>query len=529
MPLASSDLTAGGPFSYAEGEEGESYMTLSAHPLHTDDAVRRYQLFINGKFVDSRSGKTFESVSPHDRSVVAVVAEGDKADIDAAVAAARAAYEGPWASLPPPERAKILLRMADLLESSTLDLGRLESLDVGMPMFMAGAMGQQSADVFRYWAGMATKIHGLTSAPMRPGEYLGYTLREPLGVVGGIIPWNGPLIMAAWKTAPALACGNTVVLKPAEHTPMTAMELARIAAEAGLPEGVLNIVPGFGPTAGAALAQHPGVDKIAFTGEHVTGRLIVQMSTTNLKTVTLELGGKSPHIIFDDVDLETAVANALFGLYTNTGQICSAGTRILVQDGLYDRFVERFVERSQQVKVGDPLDFSTRMGPLVSEEQLKKVQRYVEIGKQEGAKLRCGGGQPKDPALAKGFYHEPTVFTDVDNKMRIAQEEIFGPVASVIRFRDEDEAVRIGNDVIYGLAAGVQTRDLKRAHRVAKRLQAGTVWINTWHMIEPNVPFGGYKLSGYGRENGLAMVEHLTRLKQVWVDLNDFTMDLFAV
>ncbi len=503
-------------------------MAGPAQPLATSEGPRRYQLFIGGKFVDSRSGKTFESISPHDRSVVAIAAEGDKPDIDDAVAAARAAYEGPWSSMPPGERAKILLKIADLLEANAMELARLETLDMGMPMIMSGSMGAVSADVFRYWAGMATKIHGLTAPPMRPGDYLGYTLREPLGVVGGITPWNGPLIMAVWKTAPALACGNTVVLKPAEHTPMTSMELARIAAEAGLPEGVLNVVPGFGPTAGAALAQHPGVDKIAFTGEYITGRLIVQMSTSNLKTVTLELGGKSPHIIFDDVDLEAAVANALFGLYMNSGQICSAGTRLLVQETLYDRFVERFVERSRQVKVGDPLEFDTRMGPLVSEEQLRKVQRYVEIGKKEGAELRCGGGQPKDPALAKGFYHEPTVFTGVDNKMQIAQEEIFGPVASVIKFKDEDDAVRIGNDVIYGLAAGVQTKDIKRAHRIAKRLQAGTVWINTWHMIEPNSPFGGYKLSGYGRENGVAMVDHLTRLKQVWVDLNDFTMDLFG-
>jgi len=503
-------------------------MAGTAQPIGAENGVRRYQLFINGKFTDSRSGKTFESISPHDRSVVAVVAEGDKTDIDAAVSAARGAYEGVWSTTPPGERAKLLLKIADLLEANSAELGRLETLDMGMPMVMSSAMGAVSADVFRYWAGMATKIHGLTGEPMRPGDYLGYTLREPLGVVGGITPWNGPLIMAAWKTAPALACGNTVVLKPAEHTPMTSLELARLTAEAGLPEGVLNVVPGFGPTAGAALASHPGVDKIAFTGEYVTGRLIVQMSASNLKTVTLELGGKSPHIIFDDVDLEAAVATALFGLYMNSGQICSAGTRILVQEGLYDRFVERFVERSQQVKVGDPMDFATRMGPLVSEEQLGKVQRYVEIGKTEGARLRCGGGQPKDPTLARGFYHEPTVFTEVDNKMQIAQEEIFGPVASVLRFHDEDDAVRIGNDVIYGLAAGVQTKDLKRAHRLAKRLQAGTVWINTWHMIEPNSPFGGYKLSGYGRENGVAMVEHLTRLKQVWVDLNDFTMDLFA-
>src|SRR5207249_3086234 len=385
--------------------------------------------FINGKFVDSQSGKTFESISPHDRSVVAVVAEGDKADIDAAVTAARAAYEGPWASVPAGERAKILLKIADLIDARAMDLGQLDTVDMGAPVMLSNGMAMLAAETFRYWAGMATKIHGLTMPALRPGEYLGYTLREPVGVVGGITPWNGPLIMAAWKTAPALACGNAVVLKPAEHTPMTALELARIVAEAVVLEG----------------------------------------------------------------------------------------------------FVARFVERSQEIKVGDPLDFATRMGPLVSEEQLRKVQRYVEIGKREGAHLACGGGRPEDPALANGFYHQPTVFTEVDNRMQIAQEEIFGPVASVIRFRDEDEAVRIGNDVIYGLAAGVQTKDLKRAHRLAKRLQAGTVWINTWHMIEANSPFGGYKLSGYGRENGIAMVEHLTKLKQVWVDLNDFTMDFFGM
>jgi aldehyde dehydrogenase (NAD+) len=504
-------------------------MSSSAAPAPAESTVRRFQLFIDGKFVDALSGKTFETVNPHDRSVVGVCAEGDKADIDAAVAAARAAYDTTWGPMLPGERAKLLLKMADLLEARAMDLGQLETLDMGGPIFLTSGMAMMAAEVFRYWAGWATKIHGLTSPSMTPGEFLGYTVREPLGVVGGITPWNGPLIMAAWKTAPALACGNTVVLKPAEHTPMTAIELARIAAEAGLPAGALNVVPGFGPTAGAALAQHPGVDKIAFTGEHVTGRLVVQMSVSNLKTVTLELGGKSPHIIFDDVDVETAVSNALFGLFMNTGQICSAGTRILVQDGLYDRFAARFAERAQQIAIGDPSDFATRMGPLVSEEQLRKVQRYVEIGKREGARLLCGGGQPKNPALARGFYHEPTVFADVDNSMQIAQEEIFGPVASLIRFTDEDDAVRIGNDVIYGLAAGVQTRDIKRAHRVARRLQAGTVWINTWHKIEPNSPFGGYKLSGYGRENGPTMVEHLTRLKQVWVDLNEFTVDLFGM
>src|SRR5262249_23754324 len=280
--------------------------------------------------------------------------------------------------------------------------------------------GIAGAEVFRYGGGGATKTHGFPGPWMQRGDSRGYTLREPLGVVGGITPWNGPLIMATWKTAPALACGNTVVLKPAEHTPMTAMELAGAAGGAGRPGGVSNGVPGSGPTAGAALAQHPDVNKIAFTGEYVTGRLVVQMSTSNLKTVTLELGGKSPHIIFDDVDLDAAVANALFGLYTNTGQICSAGTRLLGQDSIYDRFLDRFVERSKQIKVGNPLDFATRMGPLVSEEQLRKVERYVQIGQREGARLLCGGGQPKDPELSKGFYHEPTIFADVSNQMQIA-------------------------------------------------------------------------------------------------------------
>ncbi|HEY8516432.1 MAG TPA: aldehyde dehydrogenase family protein [Candidatus Binatia bacterium] len=490
--------------------------------------VRRYDLFIDGKFVPAASGRTFTSTNPANGEVVCEVAEGDAADIDRAVVAARACYENVWSQMPVAERGKLLLRVAARLQERLTEIAQLETLDMGGPTLWTMGTAMQAVEVFEYWAGMATKIQGEVVPSMMPGESLNYVLREPLGVVGGITPWNGPLIMAAWKTAPAIACGNTVVLKPAELTPMSALELARCFVDAGAPDGLFNVVPGFGPTAGAALAAHPDVDKIAFTGETTTGQEVARNAIVNLKLVTLELGGKSPHIIFDDVDIDRAVANAIFGIYTNCGQVCTSGSRIFVHEKIYDPFVEKLVERAKKIRIGDPFDPATQLGPLVSKEQFERVSRYVEIGKSEGAKLLCGGKKPSDPALARGYYFEPTVFVDVDNKMRIAQEEIFGPVACVLKFSSEEDVLRKANDIVYGLAAGIQTNDIKRAHKLARRLKAGSVWINTYHRIETSCPFGGYKMSGYGRENGTAMVQYLTRTKSVAVDLNDYTLDLFA-
>jgi acyl-CoA reductase-like NAD-dependent aldehyde dehydrogenase len=490
--------------------------------------VRRYDLFINGRFVPAESGKTFLTTNPANGEVVAEVAEGDKADIDKAVAAARACHDDVWSQVPVAERGRLLLRVAQKIQERMMELAGLETLDMGGPMLWTSGTAMQAVEVFEYWAGMATKIQGEVNPSMLPGESLNYVLRESLGVVGGITPWNGPLIMAAWKTAPAIACGNTVVLKPAELTPTTALELGRIFADVGAPAGLFNVVPGFGPTAGAALAAHPDVDKIAFTGETVTGQEVARNAIVNLKVVTLELGGKSPHIVFDDVDVDRAVANAVFGIYTNCGQVCTSGSRIFVHEKIYDEFVDKMVKRAEAIRVGDPQDPTTQLGPLVSQEQLERVSRYVEIGKQEGARILCGGKRPSDPKLANGYYFEPTVFVDVDNKMKIAQEEIFGPVACVIKFSDEEDVLRQANDIVYGLAAGIQTNDIKRAHKLARRLKAGSVWINCYHRIETSCPFGGYKLSGYGRENGVGMVQYLTRTKSVAVDLNDFTLDLFA-
>ena len=502
---------------------------MSTQPAADESAdVRRYDLFIDGKFVPAASGKTFVSTNPANGEVVAEVAEGDKADIDKAVAAARACYENVWSQMPVGERGRLLLRVAQRLQERMSELAYLETLDMGGPTMWTAGTAMQAVEVFEYWAGMATKIQGEVNPSMLPGESLNYTLREPLGVVGGITPWNGPLIMAAWKTAPAIACGNAVVLKPAEITPMTALELGRCFADAGAPDGLFNAVPGFGPTAGAALAAHPDVDKIAFTGETVTGQEVARNAIVNLKVVTLELGGKSPHIIFDDVDLDKAVANAIFGIYTNCGQVCTSGSRIFVHEKIHDAFVEKLVARAQAIRVGDPLDPMTQLGPLVSEEQYERVARYVKIGREEGARMLCGGKKPDDAKLQSGHFFQPTVFVDVNNRMKIAQEEIFGPVACVLKFSSEEDVLAQANDIVYGLAAGIQTNDIKRAHKLARRLKAGSVWINTYHRIETSCPFGGYKMSGYGRENGVGMVNYLTRTKSVAVDLNDYTMDLFA-
>lgn len=482
-------------------------------------SILKYQLFIGGGWVDAVSGKTFKSYNPATGEVLAEVAEAGPADIDRAVAAARRAFDqGPWHGMIASERGRIIYRIGELLRERAEELARLETMDNGRPIGEIRAVDVPRAiDCFEYYAGLATKIMGET-IPL-PGNFLDFTLREPIGVVGQIIPWNFPLLMAAWKVAPALAAGCTVILKPSRQTSCTALELARIGQEAGLPDGVLNVCPGPGQTAGVALASHPDVDKVAFTGETATGREIMRMASGNIKDISLELGGKSPNIVFDDADFDLALARTLRGIFFAQGHNCSAGSRLLLQEGVYDLFLERLVERAQAIQVGDPLKDDTQMGAINSKEQLEKVERYVQIGLDEGARLLCGGKRPDDPWLSKGCFYLPTIFADVDNRMRIAQEEIFGPVLAVIRFKDDDEAIRIANDVIYGLAAAVWTRDINRAIYMAKRIRAGYIWVNAYGGVYNEAPFGGYKQSGIGRELGVHAMELYTQVKNVSVYL----------
>jgi aldehyde dehydrogenase (NAD+) len=480
--------------------------------------MRQGRLFIDGEWQDSGSGRSFVSYNPATGEPLAEVAEADEQDIDRAVAAARRAFEkGEWARTGARERGRLLYRIADGIEARADDLARLETLDNGKPVREARMIDiKESIECFRYYAGWADKLDG-DVIPV-PGPYLNYTLREPVGVCGQIIPWNYPLQMAAWKVAPALACGNTVVLKPAEQTPLTALELARIAGEAGLPAGVLNVVPGFGETAGAALVRHPGVDKIAFTGSTEVGRIIQREAAATLKRVSLELGGKSPNIVFADSDLDAAVKGAAMAIFYNAGQACTAGSRLLVEESIREEFVARLRERAARIQPGDPLDPKTRLGPLVSQEQLDRVMRYVEKGTQEGAELVLGGERATVNG-AKGFYVMPTIFDGVSPEMTIAREEIFGPVLTVLGFTDAEEAVQIAHDTEYGLAAAVWTRDIGKAHRIARQLRAGTVWINTYHNLDTGSPFGGYKQSGYGRELGRYALDLYTQVKSVWVSL----------
>jgi len=492
------------------------------------DSPRRYQLFIDGKWVDAESGKTFETPNPATGATLAEVAEADKADIDKAVIAARRAFEGKWSKMSARDRGRLLYKLSQLIEANAPELAALETADNGKPIRESQYVDiPQVVENFEYFAGYATKIEGET-IPV-PGQMFNYTLREPLGVCGQIIPWNFPLLMAAWKLAPALAAGNTIVLKPAEQTPVNAMELGKLIQEAGFPDGVVNIVPGYGETAGAALASHPGIDKIAFTGSTEVGKIVAREAAQNLTKVSLELGGKAPNIVFADADIEQAVNGAMMGIFFNQGQVCCAGSRLFLHEEVKDEFLDNFKNRAAKVKVGDPMNAATQMGPQVSEEQLNRIKGYVDIARGEGATVLTGGESPQlEGDFGNGYFFQPTIFSEVKNQMRVAQEEIFGPVVSVITFKDEEDLLKQANDTLYGLSAGIWTRDITRAHRFARDIKAGTVWINTFNMFNAASPFGGYKHSGYGREMGKHALEMYTHVKSVWVDLSGKPMGWYG-
>jgi phenylacetaldehyde dehydrogenase len=495
-------------------------MATATHAVQLDDKVttfvgKKQKMLINGKWVDSASGKTFPTYNPATGEVLSHVAEGAREDVDRAVKAARAAFEtGPWSKISPSERGRMMWRLADLIEKHTEEFAQLESLDNGKPLKIARIADVPLAvDHFRYYAGWATKIEGNT-IPMglaKQGSYHAYTVREPVGVVGQIIPWNFPLLMAAWKLGPALATGCCVVLKPAEQTPLTALRLGELIAEAGFPDGVVNIVPGYGETAGAALAAHMDVDKVAFTGSTEVGKLIVHAATGNLKKVSLELGGKSPNIVMDDADLESAIPGASMAIFFNQGQCCCAGSRLFVEKKVFDKVVDGISQAASKIRVRPGLDPDSDLGPLVSEEQLNRVCGYLESGVKEGAKAVVGGSREGD----KGYFVKPTVLVNTNDKMKVVQEEIFGPVVTATPFSDMKEIITRANDTVYGLAAGVWTRDVKKAHAIASKLKAGTVWINCYNVFDAALPFGGYKQSGWGREMGHEVLKNYTEVKSV--------------
>ncbi len=487
--------------------------------MTAETASIRNQLFINGEFVDARSGATFDTFNPATEEKITSVASAGAEDVDAAVRAARAQMEpgSEWQKMKPRERGKILFRLAEMLTARAGEIGRIETIDNGKPIFESQFVDTPAAaECLYYFAGWSGKVTGET-IPVAENAFT-YTLREPVGVVGAITPWNFPLMLAVWKIAPALACGNTVVLKPAELTALSILKFAEYARECGLPPGVLNIVPGPGAVTGAAMVDHPGIDAIAFTGSTEVGRSLMVRAAKTLKKISLELGGKSPNIVFADADLDAAARGALNAIFYGKGEVCAAGSRLLVEDSVHDELISKVIERANKMVAGDPLHPKTRLGALVSKRQMETVLKYIETGKSEGAKL-VAGGERADIGTGKGYFVKPTIFDEVDPKMTIAQEEIFGPVLATIRFSDAENAIAKANSTVYGLAAAVWTRDISKAHRIARALKAGTVWINTYNLYDPALPFGGFKESGFGRDQGRDALEKYTQTKSVWVNL----------
>ena len=478
----------------------------------------RHQLFIDGKFVDALSGETLPTLNPHDNSTIVAVAMAGKADIDLAVAAAQRAFPT-WSRMAAADRGRILLRLADLIEANAEELARLESLDTGHPLKDSRALDvPRTAACYRYFGGMADKFQGET-IPVEVG-FLNYTLREPLGVVGQVVPWNFPLMFTSWKMAPALAAGNTIVMKPAEITPLSSLKIAELMAEAGMPPGVVNIVPGLGSVAGQYIAEHEQIAKVAFTGSTATGRRIVQASAGNLKKVQLELGGKGPNIVFDDANLTAAINGSAWAIFHNQGQACIAGSRLVLHSAIADEFLEKFAKLARSIRLGNPMDATTEMGPLTSMQHRDRVLSYVDVAREQGGEVVAGGRAPADVALAAGCYVEPTIVRARSWRDRVAQEEVFGPFVTVLTFKDDDEAMQIANGTEYGLGSGLWTSNLQRAHKFARDIHAGMVWINSYKRVNPGSPFGGVGQSGYGREMGFDAMREYTQVKSVWVNVD---------